>query len=77
MLQKESQNCQIMIDLRSEKCFRLWKDQGLRICNYFDRMVYSFFTIMSLKSSSNHDIAISAQPFLLSPVKRNIDRFFD
>ena len=51
MLQKESQNCQMLIDLKTEKSLRMRKDQGLRICNYFYRMGYSFSTITSLKSS--------------------------
>ena len=49
MLQKESQNCQMWIDLKTENGFRVRNGQGLRICNYFYRMAYSFFTITSLK----------------------------
>ena len=41
MLQKESQNCQMWIDLRAENGFRVRNGQGLRICNYFYRMAYS------------------------------------
>ena len=41
MLQKESQNCQMWIDLRTENGFRVRNGQGLRICNYFYRMAYS------------------------------------
>ena len=48
---KESQNCQMWIDLKKENGFRIRNGQGLRICNYFYRMAYSFFTITSLKSS--------------------------
>ena len=39
------------IDLKTENGFRVRNGQGLRICNYFYRMAYSFFTITSLKSS--------------------------
>ena len=35
------------IDLKTENGFRVRNGQGLRICNYFYRMAYSFFTITS------------------------------
>ena len=41
MLQKESQNCQMWIDLKTENGFRVRNGQRLRICNYFYRMAYS------------------------------------
>ena len=51
MLQKQSQNCHMLIDLKMENRCRVRKDQGLWKCNYFYRMDYSFFTITNLKSS--------------------------
>ena len=53
MLQKQSQNCQILIDSKTENRCRLRKDQGLWKCNYFYQMDYSVFTITSLKSVLN------------------------
>ena len=50
-LQKQSQNCQMLIDLKTEKMWIVKRDQGLWKCNYFYRMGYSFFTITNLKSS--------------------------
>ena len=47
--------CQFVMDLKMEKTSWIWKDHGLRGCDYFSPMAYDVFTIIILKYKKNHE----------------------